>query len=65
MNSTESKEYAQYLIQHQKSLRAKILQVPYQLHIKSLHLGRTLDVGCGAGRNLVSLSQDSVGTKSL
>ena len=36
-------------------------QAPYRLHLRSLRLGRTLDVGCGLGRNLVALSPGSVG----
>lgn len=35
------------------------VQAPYQWNLRRLRLGRTLDVGCGLGRNLVSL--DGVG----
>jgi hypothetical protein len=58
---TNTLEYADYLIKHQKSLRAKILQIPYRLHLKGLGLGLTLDVGCGAGRNLNALPHGSLG----
>ncbi len=36
-------------------------QLPYRLHIASLRLGRTLDVGCGIGRHLRHLRSGSVG----
>lgn len=36
-------------------------QAPYRLHLRSLKLGRTLDVGCGVGRNLAALPAGSVG----
>ena len=37
------------------------VQAPYRWNLKRLTLGRTLDVGCGIGRNLGNLSADSVG----
>lgn len=37
------------------------VQLPYRLHIRRLRLGRTLDVGCGLGRNLVHLGGNGVG----
>lgn len=37
------------------------VQAPYQAHIRRLHLGRTVDIGCGIGRNLASLGPGSVG----
>lgn len=36
------------------------VQAPYRWNIRRLHLGRTLDVGCGIGRNLAHLD-DAVG----
>jgi len=33
----------------------------YRWNLKRLGLGRTLDVGCGIGRNLGNLSKDSIG----
>lgn len=36
-------------------------QAPYRWNLRRLRLGRTLDVGCGIGRNLHGLSADSVG----
>jgi 2-polyprenyl-3-methyl-5-hydroxy-6-metoxy-1,4-benzoquinol methylase len=37
------------------------VQAPYRWNIRRLKLGRTLDVGCGVGRNLLHLGGDSVG----
>ena len=37
------------------------MQAPYRRNIQRLTLGKTLDVGCGIGRNLAYLSSDSVG----
>lgn len=37
------------------------VQAPYRWNIKRHHLGRTLDIGCGIGRNLKSLPEGSVG----
>jgi SAM-dependent methyltransferase len=36
-------------------------QAPYRWHIRRLNLGRTLDVGCGLGRNLSHLNGAGVG----
>jgi SAM-dependent methyltransferase len=37
------------------------VQRPYRWNLRRLQLGRTLDVGCGVGRNLVNLPEGSVG----
>lgn len=37
------------------------VQAPYRWNIRRLNLGRTLDVGCGIGRNLAHLGGDGVG----
>lgn len=37
------------------------VQAPYRWHIRHLRLGRTLDVGCGIGRNLSHLDGNGVG----
>ena len=37
------------------------VQAPYRAHLRSLKLGRTLDVGCGIGRNLLHLGGNGVG----
>lgn len=41
--------------------RALDVQAPYRWNLRRQHLGRTLDVGCGIGRNLATLSSASVG----
>lgn len=37
------------------------VQAPYRWFLRRLRLGRTLDVGCGVGRNLANLGGDVVG----
>jgi SAM-dependent methyltransferase len=37
------------------------VQRPYRWNLRRQHLGRTLDIGCGIGRNLVSLDKGSLG----
>lgn len=61
-NKTSDKAYAEYLINTGNSLWKKLLlvQAPYYLNIKYMKLGRTLDIGCGIGRNLHRLT-NSVG----
>jgi len=63
VKDTKGKEYADRLRKKQEVRWKQLLRVqaPYQWNLKRQHLGRTLDVGCGIGRNLVSLSADSVG----
>jgi 2-polyprenyl-3-methyl-5-hydroxy-6-metoxy-1,4-benzoquinol methylase len=41
--------------------RALDVQRPYRWNLRRLGLGRTLDVGCGLGRNLSALGPGSVG----
>lgn len=41
--------------------RAAFVQAPYRWNVRRLRLGRTLDVGCGIGRNLQHLGADAVG----
>lgn len=41
--------------------RAFNVQAPYQRNIRRHRLGRTLDIGCGIGRNLGQLDAGSVG----
>ena len=61
--STESGEYATRLIDKQNLWWKRLFRVQalYQWNLRREHLGRTLDVGCGIGRNLVSLDAGSVG----
>ena len=37
------------------------VQKPYRWNLSRLNLGKTLDVGCGIGRNLKNLQHDSIG----
>ena len=37
------------------------VQAPYQWNLRRQRLGRTLDVGCGIGRNLLTLDRGSIG----
>jgi len=63
VESTESASYAERLRTLQGAWWKRILpvQLPYRLNLKRQRLGRTLDIGCGIGRNLMALSSDSVG----
>lgn len=60
---TAGREYADRLRRlegaHWKQLAN--VQAPYRRHLRRLSLGRTLDVGCGIGRNLIALDSGSVG----
>jgi 2-polyprenyl-3-methyl-5-hydroxy-6-metoxy-1,4-benzoquinol methylase len=60
---TEDPEYAARLVRHQGTWWKRLLdvQAPYRSHLRRLNLGRTLDVGCGIGRNLAALPPGSVG----
>lgn len=60
---TAEKDYADRLnrLQGKRWKRLLNVQLPWKLHLKRLNLGRTLDVGCGNGRNLTYLRSDSVG----
>lgn len=60
---TARPEYAERLRRLEGARWKQILdvQAPYRRNLRRLHLGRVLDVGCGVGRNLHSLSEGSVG----
>ena len=60
---TAGSAYAERLerLQGARWKQALDVQRPYRWNLRRLHLGRTLDVGCGRGRNLVSLPSGSVG----
>ena len=57
---TASADYTNVLLKGSNAKWKKVLDVqrPYRWNLKRLDLGRTLDIGCGIGRNL---SSDSVG----
>jgi 2-polyprenyl-3-methyl-5-hydroxy-6-metoxy-1,4-benzoquinol methylase len=62
-NSTADESYTDRLKTLESSgLRRFVpVQAPYLAHLRSLRLGRTLDVGCGLGRNLLHLRGNGVG----
>lgn len=60
---TQAEDYTARL-EHLEGARWKKLldvQRPYRWNLRRLHLGRTLDVGCGIGRNLLHLPAGSLG----
>lgn len=61
--STEDPAYAERLqrLSGQRWKQVLDVQRPYRWNMRRQHLGRTLDVGCGIGRNLASLPAGSVG----
>jgi SAM-dependent methyltransferase len=61
--STASEAYASRLKRLAGVWWKRVLpvQAPYRWHVRRLRLGRTLDVGCGAGRNLEHLGGYGVG----
>lgn len=60
---TAGAEYAERLRRLEGVWWKRLLnvQAPYRWNLRRLELGRTLDVGCGIGRNLINLGSDSVG----
>ncbi len=63
MKDTRGEDYAQRLRSKQDARWKQVLdvQAPYRWNLRRQQLGRTLDVGCGIGRNLVNLPKGSVG----
>lgn len=61
--STDTPDYAERLRKKQTLLWKRLLhvQAPYHWNLRRQDLGRTLDVGCGIGRNLGVLPAGSVG----
>jgi 2-polyprenyl-3-methyl-5-hydroxy-6-metoxy-1,4-benzoquinol methylase len=61
--ATAGREYAQRMtrLRFARWKQALHVQAPYGWNLRRLHLGRTLDVGCGIGRNLEHLGADAVG----
>jgi 2-polyprenyl-3-methyl-5-hydroxy-6-metoxy-1,4-benzoquinol methylase len=63
MASTDDPAYTERLLAGEGAAWKRWLDVraPYRRHLRRLDLGRTLDLGCGIGRNLVDLPRSSVG----
>lgn len=63
MRDTRGEDYAKRLQTKEGARWKRVLnvQAPYQWNVRRQELGRTLDVGCGIGRNLASLAPGSVG----
>lgn len=63
MRDTAGSEYTARLKDRGGARWKRLLnvQAPYRWNLRRQNLGRTIDVGCGIGRNLVSLSHDSIG----
>jgi SAM-dependent methyltransferase len=61
--STEGVDYAERMRRREDARWKRLLgmQAPYRWNIRRLNLGRTLDVGCGIGRNLGHLDGQGVG----
>lgn len=61
--STAGAEYARRLQKLDNSRWRRVLnvQAPYRWNIRRLHLGHTLDIGTGLGRNLAHLGGNGVG----
>ena len=58
---TRDDEYARRLYQSTWWKRLLNVQAPYQWNLRRLKPGRTLDLGCGIGRNLAALGASGVG----
>ena len=60
---TEGESYARRLERAQRVWWKRVLpvQLPYRWNLRRQQLGRTLDVGCGLGRNLTYLPAGSLG----
>jgi SAM-dependent methyltransferase len=61
--ATSETWYADRLAEREQVWWKRLLDVqrPYRWNLRRQHLGRTLDVGCGLGRNLKELPPGSVG----
>jgi SAM-dependent methyltransferase len=61
--ATAGREYADRLVRLRSARWKQIVdvQAPYRWNIRRLRLGRTLDIGCGIGRNLHHLGVGAVG----
>jgi SAM-dependent methyltransferase len=63
VEDTRGAEYTDRLRRGEYARWKRLLdvQAPYRWNLRRQRLGRTLEVGCGIGRNLGALSRDSVG----
>lgn len=63
MRDTRGEDYAKRLLDKETARWKQVLnvQAPYQWNLRRHELGRTLDVGCGIGRNLKTLGAGSLG----
>ena len=63
MNNTNSESYYEELLNNTEKFWKKLIpvQLPYKLNLKHLKPGRTLEIGCGLGRNLRVLDESSIG----
>jgi 2-polyprenyl-3-methyl-5-hydroxy-6-metoxy-1,4-benzoquinol methylase len=63
MRDTRGEDYAKRLHDKETARWKQVLnvQAPYQWNLRRHELGRTLDVGCGIGRNLETLGEGSLG----
>jgi 2-polyprenyl-3-methyl-5-hydroxy-6-metoxy-1,4-benzoquinol methylase len=61
--ATAGQDYADRLVRLRSAWWKHVIdvQAPYRWNVRRLQLGRTLDVGCGIGRNLHHLGPDAVG----
>jgi len=61
--ATARSDYTDRLVRLQSVWWKRLIdvQAPYRWNIRRLRLGRTLDVGCGIGRNLRNLGPGAVG----
>lgn len=60
-DDTRSVAYADRLRDTARWKRVLNVQAPYRWNVRRQGLGRTIDVGCGVGRNLIALDDGSVG----
>jgi SAM-dependent methyltransferase len=62
-SGTDAPDYAERLktLEQARWKRWLDVQAPYRRNVRRLDLGRTLDVGCGLGRNLAHLGGAGVG----
>jgi SAM-dependent methyltransferase len=58
---TAGEDYTKRLVAAPGWKRWLDVQAPYRWNLRRQRLGRTLDIGCGIGRNLASLDEGSVG----